>query len=77
MNLTKVIDAKKPKKNEILDYIVDLTSAQSLFLKKTLAKSNDVARTIGIYTDYIDTMDWGLEMGDKAFLVKVICGNKH
>ena len=34
-------------------------------------QEDDMLRTVGIYTDYVDTLDFSLEPKDNDFMIKV------
>ncbi|RDD41320.1 Uncharacterized protein TrispH2_006474 [Trichoplax sp. H2] len=54
------------------DFIHSLQQTLSVNIKKMTVKPEDVERTIGINTDYIETTDWKMEFEDKRFLIN--CG---
>ncbi|XP_064634332.1 uncharacterized protein LOC135492090 [Lineus longissimus] len=51
-------------------FFASLLETNMFVMKKLLAKPGDSDRSIGIYTDYVGTVDFAMQMEDKAYLVK-------
>ncbi|XP_072048485.1 uncharacterized protein [Amphiura filiformis] len=62
--------APTSKISTYIEYVYNIIETPTFHLARALLKKNDKDRTIGINTDYLKTLDFGMEEQDRKYLIQ-------